>query len=208
MSLATDAMPARASAFFNEAGDDGMTPLAVMLATMRWAHAAAEAACAHMAELAGQHAVVAAKGALALRAFALKTAKAAAPYVHARLRAAAANDNAGVHSHEAWVAEFEREEREEAERAKREATQKDGASADAWQRDAAPEPGGAPRAPSAGATVAPAPEPQPGAVSLEQRAAQGAGATPAAARPDARASPAPPRRYPRKRTPVPSPWAL
>ena len=204
MSLATDAAPASASAVLNEAGDDGMTPLAVMLATMRWAHAAAEAACAHMAELAGQHAVVAAKGALALRTFALKTAKAAAPYVHARLRAVTANENAGVRSPEWWVDFFEREEREAKERAEREATQQDGAGADARPRTAAPEPDGAPRAPSAAATVAPAPEPPPGAVAIAPGAVEGAGAAPAAAR----ASPEPARRHRINRTRVSSPWAL
>src|SRR5437867_7404924 len=65
-------------------GDDGLTPLDAMLATMRWAHVAAEAACAQMA---GTDAIDAAKAALALRGFVLKAAKTAAPYVHPRLRA-------------------------------------------------------------------------------------------------------------------------
>ena len=59
-----------------------------MLATMRWAHAAAEAMRAHIATRAGRRAIDAAKAVLAIRALAVKTAKAAAPYVHPRLRPA------------------------------------------------------------------------------------------------------------------------
>jgi hypothetical protein len=84
-----------------------MTPLAVMLATMRWAHAEAEAACARVATLAGADAGDAAKAALRLRARALEMARVVAPYVHARLRAATTPARDGVRSHEEWIAALE-----------------------------------------------------------------------------------------------------
>jgi hypothetical protein len=88
--------------------DDGLTPLAVMLATMRRVHAAAEAACTHRATLAGNEAGDAAKAALTLCMQALATAKVVAPYVHARLRTAAAPVRDGERTHEEWIAELDR----------------------------------------------------------------------------------------------------
>jgi hypothetical protein len=106
MHIPLDAAPARAPA----AVDNGLTPLATMLATMRWAHGVAEAARGPMAKLVGKDAVDAARAAKAfffLRRLALKAAKAAAPYVHARRRPAAREDDA-ARRHEARVAELGR----------------------------------------------------------------------------------------------------
>jgi hypothetical protein len=62
-----------------------LTPLDVMLATMRWAHEAAEAADARAAGLIGEEAFDAAKTVAGLRALARDAAKHAAPYIHTRL---------------------------------------------------------------------------------------------------------------------------
>src|SRR5438477_10763055 len=137
-------------------GDDDLTPLAAMLATMRWAQAAAEAAYAHMAALAGTDAVGAAKAALALRALVVKTAKAAAPYVHSRLRPAEPR-RPGEKTHEEWLADMERARAESgndqpaawtraADAPPREAAPQDAAPRGAVPQDAAPQGGGTPHA--------------------------------------------------------------
>jgi hypothetical protein len=83
---------------------DRLTPLDVMLATMRWAHLAAEAACAQVAELRGKDAIAAGKIATELRSLARGAAKDAAPYMHKRLEALKRDREAGVAHEDALAA--------------------------------------------------------------------------------------------------------
>lgn len=166
MHIAPDTAPAPAPAAFDEAGnqagdeagdeagnaagDADLTPLAAILATMRWAHDMA-VACAPIAALAGTDAIEAAKAAIALRAFTLKAARAATPYVHARLKTAEPPDPNRMRTHEEWLAELERAAPERDQH--RPTRQDDGAAA---ARPGAAEPGsiGAPRAPVASPAAA------------------------------------------------------
>jgi hypothetical protein len=83
---------------------DLLTPLEVMLATMRWAHEAAETASAQAARLKGEDAINAAKILAGLRVLARDTAKSAALYVHARPAASKRAQESGLTHEEALAA--------------------------------------------------------------------------------------------------------
>jgi hypothetical protein len=91
---------------------DHLTPLDVMLATMRWAHEAAEAADTRAAGLVGKEAIDAAKTVAGLRALARDTAKHVAPYVHTRLATPKRGSEPGL-AHEDALAALEKAVRED-----------------------------------------------------------------------------------------------